>query len=152
MSYVPQSFFIYEGTIKSNIAFGLDESLIENDNIRKSLLLAELNEFTDNENLDVGENGKKLSGGQKQRIGIARAVYKNSEVLILDEATSALDTITERNILKNLENNKNIKTTIIVSHRFETLKMCDKIYFIEDGKVEELKNFEELISKYKDAE
>ena len=73
-------------------------------------------------------------------------------ILILDEATSALDTITERNILKNLENNKNIKTTIIVSHRFETLKMCDKIYFIEDGKVEELKNFEELISKYKDAE
>ena len=133
----PTKFFIYEGTIKSNIAFGLDESLIENDNIRKSLLLAELNEFTDNENLDVGENGKKLSGGQKQRIGIARAVYKNSEVLILDEATSALDTITERNILKNLENNKNIKTTIIVSHRFETLKILIKFILL---RTEKLKN------------
>ena len=150
MSYVPQNFFIYEGTIKSNIGFGLDESLIENEKIHNSLLLAELNEFKDNENFNVGENGKRLSGGQKQRIGIARAIYKNSEILILDEATSALDTITERNILKNLDNNENIKTTIIVSHRFETLKMCDKLYFIENGKVEELKNFEELISKYKD--
>ena len=150
LSYVPQNFFIYEGTVKSNIAFGLDKNLIENDKIHNSLILAELNEFIDNENFDVGENGKKLSGGQKQRIGIARAVYKNSEILILDEATSALDTITERNILKNFDNNENIKTTIIVSHRFETLKMCDKLYFVENGKVEELKNFEELISKYKE--
>ena len=116
LSYVPQNFYIYEGTVKSNIAFGLNENLIENDKIYNSLALAELNEFIGNENFDVGENGKKISGGQKQRIGIARAVYKNSEVLILDEATSSLDTITERNILKNLNNNKNIKTTIIVSH------------------------------------
>tara|TARA_A100000164_G_C21894455_1_gene767112 strand:- start:31 stop:1800 length:1770 start_codon:yes stop_codon:yes gene_type:complete len=150
LSYVPQNFFIYEGTIKSNVGFGLDEILIENEKIQNSLLLAELIEFRDNENFNVGENGKRLSGGQKQRIGIARAIYKNSEILILDEATSALDTITERNILKNLDNNENIKTTIIVSHRFETLKMCDKLYFIENGKVEELKNFEELMSKYKD--
>ena len=150
LSYVPQNFFIYEGTIKSNIAFGLNKNLIENDKIRNSLLLAELNEFIDNDNFEVGENGKKISGGQKQRIGIARALYKNSEILILDEATSALDTITERNIFKNFDNNENIKTTIIVSHRFETLKMCDKLYFIENGKVEELKNFEELTSKYKD--
>ena len=149
LSYVPQNFFIYEGTVRSNIAFGIDESLIENHKIRNSLLLSELNEFIDNENEDVGENGKKISGGQKQRICIARAVYKNSEILILDEATSALDTITETNILKNFDNNENIKTTIIVSHRFETLKMCDKLYFVENGKVLELKNFEELISKYK---
>ena len=110
LSYVPQNFFIYEGTVRSNIAFGIDESLIENHKIRNSLLLSELNEFIDNENYDVGENGKKISGGQKQRIGIARAVYKNSEILILDEATSALDTITETNILKNFDNNENIKT------------------------------------------
>ncbi len=149
LSYVPQNFYIYEGTVKSNIAFGLNENLIEKDKIHNSLVLAELNEFIGNENFDVGENGKKISGGQKQRIGIARAVYKNSEVLILDEATSSLDTITERNILKNFNNNKNIKTTIIVSHRFETLKMCDKLFFVDKGKVEELKDFEELTSKYK---
>lgn len=149
LSYVPQNFFIYEGTVKSNITFGLDESLIENHKLRNSLLLSELNEFIDNENYDVGENGKKISGGQKQRIGIARAIYKNSEILILDEATSALDTITEKNILKNFDDAKNIKTTIIVSHRFETLKMCDKLFFVDNGKVLELKNFEELISRYK---
>ena len=76
LSYVPQNFYIYEGTVKSNIAFGLNENLIENDKIYNSLALAELNEFIGNENFDVGENGKKISGGQKQRIGIARAVYK----------------------------------------------------------------------------
>ena len=149
ISYVPQNFYIYEGTVKSNVAFALNEKAIETNKITKSLELAELKEFIGNVNLDVGENGKKLSGGQKQRIGIARAIYKNTELLVLDEATSALDTITEKKIIKNLDNNKKIKTLIIVSHRFESLEMCDKIYFIEEGKVEELKNFNDLISKYK---
>ncbi len=150
LSYVPQNFYIYEGTVKSNIAFALNESLIETDKLNKSLELAELKEFIGNEDLNVGESGKRISGGQKQRIGIARAIYKNSELLILDEATSALDTITEKKILENLQNYKNIKTIIIVSHRFETLKMCDKFYFLDGGKVNELKNFEELTSKYID--
>ena len=150
LSYVPQNFYIYEGTVKSNIAFALNESLIETDKLNKSLELAELKEFIGNEDLNVGESGKRISGGQKQRIGIARAIYKNSELLILDEATSALDKITEKKILENLQNYKNIKTIIIVSHRFETLKMCDKFYFLDGGKVNELKNFEELTSKYID--
>jgi len=68
----------------------------------------------------------------------------------LDEATSSLDTITEKKILENLQNYKNIKTIIVVSHRFETLKMCDKFYFLDNGKVSELRNFEELTSKYID--
>ena len=150
LSYVPQNFNIYEGTVKSNVGFGLDENSIELDKINKSLELAELNEFIGNENLSVGESGKKLSGGQKQRIGIARAIYKDAELLILDEATSSLDTITEKKILENLQNYKNIKTIIVVSHRFETLKMCDKFYFLDNGKVSELRNFEELTSKYID--
>ena len=149
LSYVPQNFYIYEGTIESNIAFAENEDLIDKDKLKNSLIMSELNEFIRNTKADVGENGKKLSGGQKQRAGIARAVYKNSEVMVLDEATSALDTITERKILKNFENSEKIKTLIIVSHRFETLKMCDKFYFVEEGKVEELKNFNELITKYK---
>jgi len=149
LSYVPQNFYIYEGTIESNIAFAENEDLIDKDKLKNSLIMSELNEFIRNTKADVGENGKKLSGGQKQRAGIARAVYKNSEVMVLDEATSALDTITERKILKNFENSEKIKTLIIVSHRFETLKMCDKFYFVEEGKVEELKNFNDLITKYK---
>ena len=76
LSYVPQNFFIYEGTVRSNIAFGIDESLIENHKIRNSLLLSELNEFIDNENYDVGENGKKISGGQKQRMVLQEQFIK----------------------------------------------------------------------------
>ena len=148
LSYVPQNFNIYEGTMKSNIAFGLEENLIDQQEINKSMLTAELEEFMNNQNISVGESGKKLSGGQKQRVGIARALYKKSELIVLDEATNALDTITEKNILTNLEKDQTIKTIIIISHRFETLKMCDKFYFIEKGKVEELKDFNALMSKY----
>ncbi len=148
LSYVPQNFNIYEGTMKTNIAFGLEENLIDQQEINKSMLTAELEEFINNQNISVGENGNKLSGGQKQRVGIARALYKKSELIVLDEATNALDTITEKNILTNLEKDQTIKTIIIVSHRFETLKMCDKFYFIEKGKIEELNDFNALMSKY----
>ena len=103
--------------------------------------MAELPEFIDDLDRVVGEYGKKLSGGQKQRIGIARAIYKEAEVIVLDEATSALDNITERKIINNLENFKKIKTTIIVSHRLETLKNCDKLFFVENGLISELGGF-----------
>jgi ATP-binding cassette, subfamily B, bacterial PglK len=149
LSYVPQNFNVYEGTIRSNIAFGLEEDLIDNNKVEEAMKIAELNEFIGNEHRCVGENGKKLSGGQRQRIGIARAIYKSSEVLVLDEATSALDTITEKKIIENLANNKNIRTTIIVSHRFETLKMCDKFYFVNNGHVKKINKFEELTKIYK---
>ena len=149
LSYVPQDFYIYEGTIESNIAFAEDKNSIDKDRIKNSLIISELNEFIGNEDIDVGENGKKLSGGQKQRTGIARAIYRNAEIMVLDEATSALDTITEKKILENFDNNKKIKTLIIVSHRFETLEMCDKFYYVDEGKVEEIINFKDLIAKYK---
>ncbi len=149
LSYVPQNFYIYEGDIASNVAFSADEKLISKEKIKSSLISSELKEFIGNENMNVGENGKKLSGGQKQRIGIARAIYRNSEIIILDEATNALDSITEKNILNNIESHETIKTILIVSHRFETLKMCDKFYFIENGKVEKFENFEDLMTKYK---
>ena len=149
LSYVPQNFFIYEGDIENNISFSTNKNLIDKEKLLSSMHLAELREFVGHEKINVGENGKKLSGGQKQRVGIARAIYKNSEIIVLDEATNSLDSITEKNILKNLEENKRIKTLIIVSHRFETLKMCDKFFFIENGKVEELMSFNDLTKKYK---
>ncbi len=148
LSYVPQTFFISEASIKSNIAFGEKDEFINKQKLMECLKIAELNEFINNEDKFAGESGKQLSGGQKQRLGIARAIYKNSEILVLDEATSSLDTITERKIIKNLQNHKKIKTLIIISHRFETLKMCDKLFFVDNKRVKEVQNFEELSNLY----
>ena len=91
-------------------------------------------------NFRVGDDGSKLSGGQIQRLGIARALFKNSELLILDESTSSLDLATEELILKTLSGFK--KTIIIISHKLNTLKNCDKIYEIKDKQIKEIKNIE----------
>ncbi len=148
ISFVPQSFFISETSIKSNVAFGEEENQIDIGKVKFSLNIAELNEFQDDLEKIVGENGKKLSGGQRQRLGIARAIYKGSEIIILDEATSALDTITENRIIKNLYNYKKIKTVIVVSHRLDTLKNCNKLFFVENGNIHQLSNFDELLKKF----
>jgi len=81
----------------------------------------------------VGEKGIRLSGGQQQRIGIARALYRDPEILILDEATSSLDQVTEKKIMESIQFLKKKKTMIIVTHRLSTVKNCDKIFFIDKG-------------------
>ena len=86
-------------------------------------------------NTKVGERGIKLSGGQKQRIGIARALYKNPDLLIFDEATSSLDENTEKKIIETINSFKQKKTMIIISHRIVTLKNCDRTYKIENSKL-----------------
>ena len=83
----------------------------------------------------VGERGVKLSGGQKQRIGIARALYKNSKVIVFDEATSALDSNTESSLIEALNNLQNELTIVMVAHRISTLKSCDRIIRIENGEL-----------------
>jgi ATP-binding cassette, subfamily B, bacterial PglK len=149
ISLVPQNFFISDVSLKNNIAFGSLEENIDEDRIKECLKTACLNEFIDNLDLNLGENGERVSGGQAQRVAISRALYNNPEVLILDEATSALDTNTEKKLFENLKKKENIKTIIIVSHRIETLKECDVIYFIEQGILKKLKNYEELLQTYK---
>ena len=88
----------------------------------------------------VGENGIRISGGQKQRLGIARALYRMPEILILDEATSALDINTEDNLIETIFELSSNLTLIIVSHRINTLKKCNKIYEIENGKINKILN------------
>ena len=83
----------------------------------------------------VGERGIRLSGGQRQRIGIARAIYFNPDVLVLDEATSALDNITERMVMEDLKNLNNRMTIIIIAHRLNTVRQCDIIHVLKDGKI-----------------
>ena len=148
ISIVPQNFFISDGSLKNNIAFGCSEEDIYEKKIKDCLKIACLNEFIDNLDLNLGENGERVSGGQAQRVAIARALYNNPEVLILDEATSALDTITEKKIFENLKKFKSVGTIIIVSHRIETLKTCDDIYSMDDGNLTKLKDYDELLKTH----
>ena len=136
LSYVPQAIYLVDGSIKDNIALGIETNDVDDVKIEKALKMAELYEFveslTDGINTHVGERGVKLSGGQKQRIGIARALYSEPQVLILDEATSALDNETETNITETILKLKGQITIIAIAHRISTLKYCDfKIEFAD---------------------
>ena len=93
----------------------------------------------------VGEKGIRLSGGERQRIGIARALYRNPQVLILDEATSALDNLTESAVMKEIHKIGNKKTVILIAHRLTTLKECDIIFLLKNGKLEAQGTYDELI-------
>ena len=138
IGYVEQEIFILNDTILNNIAFGEDQpNIIKAQECLKDSQLADfVNNHPDGLEMKLGENGVNLSGGQKQRIGIARALYKDSEILMFDEATSALDSDTERAVVESINHLSNIgKTVIIVAHRLTTLEKCDYIYELDQGKI-----------------
>lgn len=141
IGYIPQSIYLIDESIRSNIGFGIAEDEIDDGRIWKTLEEAQLKEFVEAlpEGLDtkVGERGVRLSGGQRQRIGIARALYHNPEILIFDEATSALDNETEEALMGAINDFHGRKTMIIIAHRLNTIANCDIIYRIAAGKVEE---------------
>ena len=143
IGYVPQSIYLTDTTIRQNIAFGVAEMEIDDECVWKALEMAHLKEFVEKQpkKLDtrVGEWGVKFSGGQRQRIAIARALYNNPKILVLDEATAALDTETETAVMESIEELQGYKTLIIVAHRLTTIRNCDKIYEIKDGKAIERK-------------
>ncbi|MDR7857297.1 ABC transporter ATP-binding protein [Tissierella sp.] len=140
IGYVPQDNFLFSSTIEANIGFGFDEST-SYDKVIEAAQLAEVYdniiEFPNQFQTILGERGVTLSGGQKQRTSIARAIIKEPSVLVLDDSLSAVDTETEENILKNLGKIMNTRTTIIISHRISTVKNCDEIIFLSDGKIVE---------------
>ena len=144
LGYVSQEVFLIDDSIINNVAFGVLPEEIDEDLVKNSLLKAQLLDYvcelSDGLNTRVGERGVQLSGGQKQRLGIARALYRQPEILILDEATSALDIQTENEIMNSLENLKGSMTILIVTHRHVTLNICDSIYSIENGYLRKIKN------------
>jgi ATP-binding cassette, subfamily B, bacterial PglK len=131
ISHVPQSIYLSDSTIQENIAFGVESGKIKGREVVQAAQQAQIAEMIDNlknkYKTFVGERGTRLSGGQRQRIGIARALYKDSNVLILDEATSALDNQTEQKIMQQIAQLKSSQTVFIIAHRLTTLKQCDSI-------------------------
>lgn len=139
LAYIPQAIFLADETIRSNVAFGIDDEEIEEDKVWKALEEAQLAEFVKSlpEGLDtmVGERGVRLSGGQRQRIGIARALYGDPQILVLDEATSALDSETEAAVMEAIDRLQGRKTMIIIAHRLTTIANCHKVFKVGDGTI-----------------
>jgi|TARA_Y100000389_G_scaffold53104_1_gene48970 ATP-binding cassette subfamily B protein len=137
IGYIPQNAFLFSESIEDNIRFGAQK--IELKDIKEASKKAAVHQniisFKDSYDTLLGERGVTLSGGQIQRISIARALIKNSKILLLDDCLSAVDTDTEEEILKNLKNVSTKKTTVIVSHRISSLKHADKIIVLENGKI-----------------
>jgi len=136
IGYIPQSVYLFDGTIAQNIVFGREH---DEEKIIETLQKAHIYEFLktkDGIDTKVGESGVLLSGGQKQRIAIARALYGNPEILVLDEATSALDEDTEAKIMNEVYKVSINMTLVIIAHRLSTIKKCNKIYRIKNGELE----------------
>lgn len=151
IGYVQQDVFIKNGSLEENIAFGEFEEEIDFEKMNKaisdSMLMGFVKSHPHGTKMQLGENGVNLSGGQKQRIGIARALYKDSQILVFDEATSALDSETEKAIVKTIKNLSTIdKIKIIVAHRISTLESCDSIYHLSDGRIVKKFQYKDLLS------
>ena len=138
ISYVPQNVYLNSDKIKNNIAFG-SRRKINFDKIKESVKKSQIEDLIESlpnkYDQDLGENAQLVSGGQKQRLGIARAIYKDSDVLIFDEATNSLDGETERNFFKFVESLKGNKTIIIISHNEEIREFCDEIFNFDQNKI-----------------
>ena len=142
LAYIPQTIFLADDTIRSNIAFGIEKKDIDDEKVWKAAEEAQLTDFVKSlpQGLDtrVGERGVRLSGGQRQRIGIARALYGDPEFLVLDEATAALDSETEQAVMEAIDSMRGRKIMMIIAHRLTTIRGCDAIYEVKDGKVKEV--------------
>ena len=143
IGYVGQEIFLIDDSIVANIAFGIEANQIDTKALNHAIDSSELSdlikELPEGINSTVGERGVQLSGGQRQRIGIARALYRNPQILIFDEATASLDNKTEKAVIKSINNLSGDKTIIMIAHRLSTLSNCDRILEIKKGKIKEVK-------------
>lgn len=151
IAHVPQSIYLADTTIAENIAFGIPAEDLDMERVKNAAANAQIADtietWRESYQTRVGERGVRLSGGQRQRIGIARALYKNADLIILDEATSALDNETEQAVMSAIDSLAKGLTIVIVAHRLSTLRGCDQIVEIADGKVFRTGTFQQLITE-----
>lgn len=151
LGYIPQTIYLVDDTLRANIAFGVKENQIDETRLHSAIVSSALLSFVEDlpKGLDtvVGEHGVRLSGGQRQRLGIARALYFNPQVLVMDEATSALDNQTEAEVMQAIQNLKKERTFIMIAHRLSTVRNCDRLYFLENGKIINSGSYDELMNQ-----
>ena len=150
IAHVPQAIFLADSTIQENIAFGVPINKIDHVLVKKAAQKAQISDIIETwpnkYNTFVGERGIRLSGGQRQRIGIARALYKQSDVIIFDEATSALDNKTEQAVMQSIESLGKDLTVLIIAHRLTTLQNCDQIVELGNGGIKRIGTYKDIIS------
>ena len=150
LGYVPQHIFLADDTVAANIAFGVPRKRIDRRAVEDAARKANIHDFIMEQlpkgyETEIGERGIRLSGGQRQRLGIARALYDDPDVLVLDEATSALDNVTEDSVFHAVNEIGKTKTVVMIAHRISTVRACDVIHFLKDGKVVARGTYDELI-------
>lgn len=148
LGFVSQMAFLTDETIRRNIALGVADDRIDEDAVWEAVHLAQLEDviagMPDGLETIVGERGVRISGGQRQRLAIARALYRQPEVLILDEGTSALDNTTESALMQAIESFRGERTIVLIAHRLSTVRKCDRVVFIEAGRIAGVGSYEEL--------
>ncbi len=151
IAHVPQAIFLSDSTIEENIAFGIPKAQIDPERVKQAARQAQIAETIETwpkkYNTLVGERGVRLSGGQRQRIGIARALYKQADVIIFDEATSALDGETEQAVMDAIEGLSKDLTILMIAHRLSTLKNCSQIVELEGGGVKRITAYQNIVAQ-----
>ena len=149
LGVVPQMVFLTDDTLRRNIALGVPDREIDEWALEEAVRLAQLSEFIASlpDGLDtmVGERGVRVSGGQRQRVAIARALYQRPSVLVFDEGTSALDNATETLLMRSIERLRGDHTIILIAHRLTTVRNCDRVAFVENGRISGLGTYDELV-------
>jgi ABC-type multidrug transport system fused ATPase/permease subunit len=150
VAHVPQMIYLSDASFSANIAFGVPAQRIDAERVRRAAQQAHIADLIEGtpQGYDtvVGERGVRLSGGQRQRIGIARALYKQAELLVLDEATSALDNRTEAEVMAAVEALDRAITVILIAHRLSTVERCDRIVLLEQGQIRAIGSYQELMA------